>query len=599
MNCCAFANDEVLDFEINQCDSDKTKTIDKDKELKEQVTTPVLNSQVIDRMLLRTSTIQLPSLVTGASAALSAISSISRKRSTHAASTVIKENMNSQIHNQILREETDRKTLKTTAQVETNPTSFDCPANNDDTLKSFQNSAAGQTHNGIITNSLTQDSREMDRYPERSKFNEAIELNAIEANGRKLESKGPLPCTQSPRTMPRCHTSQRRQIHNDIHSASASPNMPSRSVHQNYNHGQVNYSSQNNSPQLGYGPRSSNTSIHSPAGAQSLNSDSPSLIHGQDSNEESTYVAAPTTRKEALQHKVRTIVPKLTNDLRKGQCGRIAVFGGCFLYTGAPYFAAISALKCGADLVHVFCEKEAGNVIKSYSPELIVHPVLDTEYVLEEIDKWLPRLHCVVIGPGLGRNQSMLGRISIIMDKVKASNIPVVIDADGLWHLTNNPNVIKGYRKAVLTPNAVEFSHLVHSVLKRGDVPPAVHPDPKMVAEVSKALGGVTIVHKGSQDVISNGKYTEHCIDDGCPRRCGGQGDLLSGSLAAFLFWAHNHNDCPEPGPGVIAGWAAARLSRACAAQAFSQHGRATTTTDLIAQLESAFSRLYESETCL
>ena len=48
--------------------------------------------------------------------------------------------------------------------------------------------------------------------------------------------------------------------------------------------------------------------------------------------------------------------------------------------------------------MHVFCEKEAGNVIKSYSPELIVHPVLDTEYVLEEIDKWLPRLHCVVIG---------------------------------------------------------------------------------------------------------------------------------------------------------------------------------------------------------
>ena len=68
------------------------------------------------------------------------------------------------------------------------------------------------------------------------------------------------------------------------------------------------------------------------------------------------------------------------------------------MYTGAPYFAAISALKTGADLVHVFCEREAGQVIKSYSPELIVHPVLDTEYVLEEIDQWLPRLHCVVIG---------------------------------------------------------------------------------------------------------------------------------------------------------------------------------------------------------
>ena len=77
-----------------------------------------------------------------------------------------------------------------------------------------------------------------------------------------------------------------------------------------------------------------------------------------------------------MLQKVKAIVPKLTNSMRKGECGRIAVFGGCVLYTGAPYFAAISALKCGADLVHVFCEKGAGSVIKGYSPELIVHPVL-------------------------------------------------------------------------------------------------------------------------------------------------------------------------------------------------------------------------------
>lgn len=99
-----------------------------------------------------------------------------------------------------------------------------------------------------------------------------------------------------------------------------------------------------------------------------------------------------------MQQKVRSIVPKLTNNMHKGQCGRICIFGGCIMYTGAPYFAAFSALKTGADLVHVFCEREAGQVIKSYSPELIVHPVLDTEYVMEEIDQWLPRFHCVVLG---------------------------------------------------------------------------------------------------------------------------------------------------------------------------------------------------------
>ena len=53
------------------------------------------------------------------------------------------------------------------------------------------------------------------------------------------------------------------------------------------------------------------------------------------------------------------------------------MFGGCAQYTGAPYFAAISALKTGADMVHVFCEAGAGTVIKGYSPELMVHPVMD------------------------------------------------------------------------------------------------------------------------------------------------------------------------------------------------------------------------------
>ena len=80
------------------------------------------------------------------------------------------------------------------------------------------------------------------------------------------------------------------------------------------------------------------------------------------------------------------------------------------VYTGAPYFAAISALKAGADLVHVFCERDAGQVIKSYSPELIVHPVFDTELAMEEIDQWLPRFHCVVLGKSRSFVQSFLGK---------------------------------------------------------------------------------------------------------------------------------------------------------------------------------------------
>jgi NAD(P)H-hydrate repair Nnr-like enzyme with NAD(P)H-hydrate dehydratase domain len=41
----------------------------------------------------------------------------------------------------------------------------------------------------------------------------------------------------------------------------------------------------------------------------------------------------------------RAFVPKLSDDLHKGSCGRIAVFGGSVEYTGAPYYGAMSALK--------------------------------------------------------------------------------------------------------------------------------------------------------------------------------------------------------------------------------------------------------------
>jgi len=297
-----------------------------------------------------------------------------------------------------------------------------------------------------------------------------------------------------------------------------------------------------------------------------------------------------------LLQATRALVPRLTNAMHKGECGRIAVFGGCVMYTGAPYFAAISALKVGADLVHVFCERDAGSVIKAYSPELIVHPILDQEYGIEDIDVWLPRLHCVVLGPGLGRNQSTLGRMSLVVDKAKGLGIPIVLDADALWQVNANPSLVQGYTRAVLTPNAMEFSRLVKAVLDR-DVAPSSNPDPGLVAEVATALGHITILHKGLKDVISDGKDTVECGAAGSPRRCGGQGDLLAGALATFVHWALTLTS--PPASLLLAAWGASRLTRGCGEVSFGAVGRAVTTSDMVDAIHPVFSRLYEGETSL
>ena len=44
------------------------------------------------------------------------------------------------------------------------------------------------------------------------------------------------------------------------------------------------------------------------------------------------------------------------------------------------------ALQIGADLSHVFCTEGAATVIKSYSPELIVHPYLADSHDYPERD---------------------------------------------------------------------------------------------------------------------------------------------------------------------------------------------------------------------
>ena len=115
------------------------------------------------------------------------------------------------------------------------------------------------------------------------------------------------------------------------------------------------------------------------------------------------------------QKAVQRLVPPLSFDSRKGQNGRIGVLGGSYEYTGAPYYAAQSALQAGADLAYVFCADGAAPAIKSYSPELIVLPCYKTANMhdqqatataMQEVRPWLARLDCCVIGPGLGRERT-------------------------------------------------------------------------------------------------------------------------------------------------------------------------------------------------
>lgn len=307
-----------------------------------------------------------------------------------------------------------------------------------------------------------------------------------------------------------------------------------------------------------------------------------------------TMATTPLANDEALLASCRAFIPSLTNAMHKGQAGRIGVIGGSEEYTGAPYFSGISALKVGADLAHVFCAKTAATVIKSYSPELIVHPLLDTDNAVDAIMEWAPRMHAFIIGPGLGRDPKILTTVGHLIERLKEADKLFIVDADGLFLINQKPELVKGYPKVILTPNSVEFTRLCTAVLGE-DVKPAPSASAEKVRELAAAFGHLTILHKGATDVASNGRLTVCCAGGGSNRRCGGQGDLLAGSLAVLFHWATAFGDraAAAAPPELLAVYAACRLTRECARLAYSQHGRSTTTTDLVRLIHQAFSFLF------
>ncbi|CAG9559693.1 unnamed protein product [Danaus chrysippus] len=299
-----------------------------------------------------------------------------------------------------------------------------------------------------------------------------------------------------------------------------------------------------------------------------------------------------STMEWTLPKLVKRILPPLDGTLHKGQAGRIGIVGGSLEYTGAPYFAGISALKVGADLVHIFCSTPAASVIKSYSPELIVHPLLDQPNAIDKITPWLERLHVLVIGPGLGREIDTFTVVSQLIKLIGVKQIPLIIDADGLFLITEKPELLENFSSPViLTPNKIEFERLYNKLSTSAGL-----------AELGK---NVTILRKGQTDELlcyhSNLQWKINTGGSG--RRCGGQGDILSGSIATFLHWAINSSNKIEIGVNVdkmlllssLSCFAAAKLVRLCNEKAFKAKGRSMLAVDMIEYIHESFQELYEN----
>ena len=276
-------------------------------------------------------------------------------------------------------------------------------------------------------------------------------------------------------------------------------------------------------------------------------------------------------------------------------------------------------LPLGCDLSHVICEPSAASTIKSYSPNLMVHPLLrstasasadaNINEIASPILELLPRLNALVIGPGLGRDPVTQKQVTEIVKAARDNDPPIsmVMDADALMLINNDPDLIRGVKEVILTPNVVEFDRLAKAL----NVDTKSGSPEELCKTLSSKLDGVCIIQKGQTDFISNGLETVKGDLQGGLKRSGGQGDTLTGSLGTFLAWREAYHaglwdDSLPEGSGsskktqklsreetlLIAAWAGSAITRECSRRAFQKKGRSLQASDLTDEVHGSFMEL-------
>ncbi|MFH9230113.1 NAD(P)H-hydrate dehydratase [Streptomyces lydicus] len=215
---------------------------------------------------------------------------------------------------------------------------------------------------------------------------------------------------------------------------------------------------------------------------------------------------------EALQHAdVAELLPYPAPESDKYRRGVVGVVAGSARYPGAAVLAVAGALRGGAGAVRYV--GPAADAVLARFPETLVHAGPPDK--AGRVQSW-------VIGPGLGEESDAL-------EDVLASDVPVLVDADGLRFLT--PERVRARGAAtLLTPHAGEAAAL----LGRGrEEVEAARLD--SVRELARRYAA-TVLLKGSTTLVAaeSGPVRVNPTGTGWLATAG-SGDVLSGVTGSLL----------------------------------------------------------------
>ncbi len=218
-------------------------------------------------------------------------------------------------------------------------------------------------------------------------------------------------------------------------------------------------------------------------------------------------------------------LPEIKRTQHKYEAGYVVGLSGSVSMEGAANLAARAALRSGSGMVRLFLAGGKSDY-KKIDDEIIKEHLKTETKELNRIVDMCNQAGAVFVGPGLGRTKAIAQVLKAVLPQIKK---PLVIDADGLYFLAQNPD-LKLPENIVLTPHKGEMLRLLNEKDKSIK-------DEKLLEKCQKFTEkkNCILVLKGAPSFIFQKQKRPLIIARGDPGMAtAGSGDVLTGMIAAF-----------------------------------------------------------------
>lgn len=222
------------------------------------------------------------------------------------------------------------------------------------------------------------------------------------------------------------------------------------------------------------------------------------------------------------------------DDANKGTLGSLLNVCGSYGMAGASIMAGKASLKCGLGLLKMAVPKSIYQIAAQSILESVFYPLCETsdgKISVNNLDfllKQAKNSNAVLLGCGMSVCDDTKAIVNSFLENCET---PMVLDADALNCIAENPDVLKKAKaQVIITPHPGEMARLVNSTAK------AVNEErTKTACDFAKKYGVVTVL-KGSGTIIAspNGKVMINRTGNS-GMATGGSGDVLAGMTASLL----------------------------------------------------------------